>query len=72
MHTFVARHAETLERWDDAVQTGTTGELYLGDIIQAALAAKMKTAVVRIDSGRYLDIGTPEDLVTAADFVRQQ
>lgn len=72
LHTFVDRHAETLEGWDDPVRAGTTGELYLGDVIQAALAAKMKTAVVRIDSGRYLDIGTPEDLVAAADFVRQQ
>jgi hypothetical protein len=37
-------------------------ELYVGDVIQAA--------VVRFDSGRYLDIGTPEDIVAATGFVQ--
>ena len=44
-------------------------ELHLGDIFRAAIASKLQTAVVCFDSGRYLDIGTPEDLVMAQHFV---
>jgi glucose-1-phosphate thymidylyltransferase len=70
MHTFVARHAETLNGEDDCGQEEMPGELHVGDVIQAAITAKMKTIVVRFDSGRYLDIGTPEDMVEAAGFVQ--
>lgn len=70
MHSFVARYAETDNGGDDSTLSRMPGELHVGDVIQAAITAKMKTAVVRFDSDCYLDIGTPEDMVAAADFIR--
>lgn len=38
------------------------GELYIGDIVRAAIHAEMKTSYVQFDSGSFLDIGTPAEL----------
>ena len=40
-------------------------ELYLGDVIQAALDAKFHVESVLFKNGRYIDIGTPDDLMKA-------
>lgn len=40
-------------------------EVPIGDIIQAAIVAGMQVEAVPFKTGRYLDIGTPEDLVFA-------
>ena len=37
-------------------------ELFVGDVIQAALEAGLKIEAHRFDHGRAIDIGTPEDL----------
>ncbi|MDB4441921.1 sugar phosphate nucleotidyltransferase [bacterium] len=42
-------------------------ELFVGHIIQAALAADMRIDTVSFHSGSCIDIGTPEDLVRAVD-----
>ncbi len=40
-------------------------EVPIGDVIQAAIAAGFTVQSVPFADGRYLDIGTPDDLVTA-------
>ena len=40
-------------------------ELFVGDVIQAAIHAGLQVAAVPFTNGRYLDIGTPENLVKA-------
>ena len=38
-------------------------ELFVGDVIQAAMQAGLQVETVSFPAGAYLDIGTPEDLV---------
>lgn len=45
-------------------------ELFVGDVLQAAVDSGMTVTGTRIDNGRYLDIGTPEDLAGASRFAR--
>lgn len=40
-------------------------ELFVGDVIQAAIEAGLQVETVFFPDGSYLDIGTPEDLVKA-------
>ena len=40
-------------------------ELYLGDVIQAALDENFYVESVLFENGRYIDIGTPDDLMKA-------
>lgn len=40
-------------------------ELYLGDVIQAALDTGFYVESVLFENGRYIDIGTPDDLMKA-------
>lgn len=40
-------------------------ELYLGDVIQAAIHSHLKIENVIFEEGNYIDIGTPEDLFQA-------
>jgi glucose-1-phosphate thymidylyltransferase len=40
-------------------------ELYMGDVVQAALEQGMSVGSVCFDEGTYLDIGTPDDLHAA-------
>ena len=38
-------------------------ELFVGDVIQAAIHAGLQIETMRFPDGHYVDIGTPEDLV---------
>lgn len=40
-------------------------ELYLGDVIEAAIQERVRVENVIFDDGSYVDIGTPEDLTAA-------
>jgi len=40
-------------------------ELYVGDVIRAAIEAGLQAETVVFPKGRYIDIGTPDDLVKA-------
>lgn len=59
MHQFVAR------RKDDQPDNHGQRELFLGDVIQAAIQAGVRVENVRFSEGLYIDIGTPEDLSAA-------
>jgi glucose-1-phosphate thymidylyltransferase len=69
LHDFVSRDAKTRTQSDASGEVATR-ELYLGETIQSAIDHKMKVSIVRFDSGGYLDIGTPEDIEAATDFVQ--
>jgi glucose-1-phosphate thymidylyltransferase len=61
--------ADTLakESQEQGSGTGPAGrrELYVGDVMQAALERGMKVEGVPFPGGSYLDIGTPDDLARA-------
>jgi glucose-1-phosphate thymidylyltransferase len=58
---------ESVTRHRGRTGVGVPGrELYMGDVLQEALDFGMTIETVRFDRGRYLDIGTPEDLIEAA------
>ena len=40
-------------------------ELFVGDVIQAAIKNNMRVESITFNKGTYLDIGTPEDLIMA-------
>jgi glucose-1-phosphate thymidylyltransferase len=67
LHQFVARSLERMEEERrDASATVIEGrELYLGDVLQAALRDGLHIEAVTFDAGRYIDIGTPEELRAA-------
>lgn len=69
MHEYVTRDA--LERGQSAMgESAVDKELHMGDVLNAALESKMKTTTVRFDSDSFLDIGTPEDIVLASEFIK--
>jgi glucose-1-phosphate thymidylyltransferase len=47
-------------------------ELYLGDVIQAAVEAGERVENVLFQNGHYIDIGTPEDLTAAVQNPLQE
>jgi glucose-1-phosphate thymidylyltransferase len=59
IHEFVAAHKK--------IQSPERGprEIYLGDVIQAAIQKGERVEHVLFNDGRYIDIGTPEDLAAA-------
>ena len=59
MHEFVA-----LRKKDQSYEQGQR-ELYLGNVIQAAIQEGERVENVLFHDGSYIDIGTPEDLTTA-------
>jgi dTDP-glucose pyrophosphorylase len=40
-------------------------ELFVGDVVQAAIDSGMRTEMVLFAEGHYLDVGIPENLVQA-------
>lgn len=64
MHEYLSSHRGIAESKDPAADTGFT-ELHVGDVIHAAIKANMQVDSVLFRQGHCLDIGTPEDLLTA-------
>jgi glucose-1-phosphate thymidylyltransferase len=54
MHDFVAARLPT--------QAAAPRELFVGDVVQAAIDSGLKVEAQRFDEGHVLDIGMPEDL----------
>lgn len=46
-------------------RSGGDGEWYMGHVFRSAMERGMSVAGVTFEDGRYVDIGTPEDLVRA-------
>lgn len=64
-------HRHLMERQESVASSIEAGgrELYVGDVIQAALEGGLNVEPLVFDDGDYLDIGTPEDLVEADAFI---
>jgi glucose-1-phosphate thymidylyltransferase len=58
LHDFVAGEAA-------AAPAARTRELYVGDVLQAAIDAGLRVEAVTFPGGSYRDVGTPEDLQLA-------
>jgi glucose-1-phosphate thymidylyltransferase len=69
MHEFVTSKMAVCTK-TETQESAIKQELHMGDIITAGLKSGLHTTIVRFDSGCFLDIGTPEDIQVAADFVR--
>jgi len=68
---FMHEYLQTYRR-ENSLQIGTEGEsaqedLTVGAVIQAAMEKGLEVHGVTFPDGRYLDIGTPEGLVTAVE-----
>jgi glucose-1-phosphate thymidylyltransferase len=62
--TFTERLRRAVREHDDS---GAIDELQVGDVVRLAIREGMSVEAVTFESGRYLDIGTPEDLVRAVE-----
>ena len=45
-------------------------EVFLGDVIQEAIHSNLEIDNILFTDGKYLDIGTPEDMAKAVQFIR--
>lgn len=65
MHDYVLRHLDTIAAAGGGLTEDDRREIYLGDVIEAAIGSELKIDTVRFPQGTYIDIGTPEDMVAA-------
>lgn len=64
MHDYVVRHLETMAACGGSAEDRRK-EIHLGDVIAAGIGSGLKIDKVMFPQGRYVDIGTPEDIVAA-------
>lgn len=69
LHDYLATIEQQLHQV--ATKAITRKEIPIGDVIQAAIAAGFSVEAVPFKTGRYLDIGTPDDLVMAVQRYAQ-
>lgn len=62
LHEFVS---DATEEVSGAGGSWRGREMYVGDVVWAAIESGLHVETVRFDSGRYVDIGTPEELAAA-------
>jgi glucose-1-phosphate thymidylyltransferase len=63
--TFSELLRRAVRRCDDA---GRSEELQLGEVIQGAIDEGRRVEAITFEQGKYLDIGTPEDLLRAIEY----
>jgi len=69
MHEFVLAGQKTNNMNDKALPNSKKQvEVFLGDVIQAAIQNDLRIDKVFFNEGNYLDIGTPEDMVKAVQL----
>jgi glucose-1-phosphate thymidylyltransferase len=70
---FMHDHVHQLLETNAALKAGFTGDLqkevHIGDVIQAAIESGLSCDNVLFPQGRYIDIGTPEDMASASHFI---
>jgi glucose-1-phosphate thymidylyltransferase len=64
MHDYVVHHLETMAPGGGSA-ADRREEIHLGDVIAAGIGSGLKIDKVMFPQGRYVDIGTPEDMVAA-------
>ena len=65
MHDYVQHHLNTIAAANGGLAGYDHKEIYLGDVIQDAIGSELKIDKVMFNQGTYIDIGSPEDMVTA-------
>jgi len=65
MHEHLAAIQKEYERDNAGGNAPENRELFVGDVIQAAIHNDLRVETVPFPNGAYLDIGTPGDLVKA-------
>ena len=65
MHEYILASQRTNDKDKTGTNVNEQQELFVGDVIRAAMENGMKIDSVPFNDGRYLDIGTPEDMVRA-------
>ena len=65
MHDYVRHHLNTIATGNGGLTGYDHREIYLGDVIQEAIGSELKIDKVMFNQGTYIDIGSPEDMVTA-------
>lgn len=70
MHKYLVSGQGTKVKYDANDGTEIQKEIFLGDIIQAAIQNDLRIDKVFFEDGRYLDIGTPEDMVKAVQLTK--
>jgi glucose-1-phosphate thymidylyltransferase len=71
MHRYISKLKELMDQNGDQNHITAHQELYIGDVIQAAIQNEMKIDSVVFSDGFCLDIGTPQDLVKAVNIIKQ-
>lgn len=72
MHEYVSANLKTNDRSKIGNNIEEQQELFVGDIIQAAMNNDIHIDTVLFSNGSYLDIGTPEDMVKAVQITNRQ
>jgi glucose-1-phosphate thymidylyltransferase len=65
MSVYLNELESELERGGSKAKREPQAEYYVGQVIQAALGSDLKLSSVIFESGEYIDIGTPKNLVLA-------
>jgi glucose-1-phosphate thymidylyltransferase len=65
MHEYLAAALDEVKRSSSFTAGATETELTMGHVFKAALSAGLRVESVYFETGSYLDIGTPDDLIKA-------
>jgi len=68
MHEYVTVLQKKKDDRKRGVKVEEDQELFVGDVIQAAIHNDMQIDTVLFPKGKYLDIGSPEDMLKAVQF----
>jgi glucose-1-phosphate thymidylyltransferase len=68
LHVFVKDHKNDLMSLHSDLDVDAIQEVFIGEVIRSAGKHNLKTQTLVFNQGRYLDIGTPEDVVKAVTF----
>ncbi|MCZ6801760.1 MAG: sugar phosphate nucleotidyltransferase [Nitrospirae bacterium] len=69
MHDYVSARQGIGDKTNDGINQVEQNELHVGDVIQAAIESDLQIDSVLFEDGSCLDIGTPEDLRKAAEYL---
>ena len=68
MHEFVVNHLKRANSEKDMANRIGLQEIFLGDVIQAAIDNKLNLNSLIFTEGSFIDIGTPDDLARAVQI----
>jgi glucose-1-phosphate thymidylyltransferase len=63
MHGYLASALDEFKHSSSFTAGATETELTMGHVFQAALSAGLRVESVYFETGSYLDIGTPDDMI---------